>query len=116
MNSGGATNQCTSSQNDDRGKYTECSVYQAANSVALVCKRVKDATLPGQQHVNDRYRRGNGAKRETRSETRRRRQRSRFGLKRNAGRLPDTVTGSTDEEIWRYRLLRAGVHQEDLNI
>lgn len=59
---------------------------------------------------------GNAAKRETRCEPRRRRQRSRFGLKRNAGRLPDTVTGSTDEEIWRYRLLRAGVHRGDLEI
>lgn len=59
---------------------------------------------------------GNVAKRETRCEPRRRRQRSRFGLKRNAGRLPDTVTGSTDEEIWRYRLLHAGVHRGDLEI
>lgn len=76
----------------------------------------KRCDVAGSTHVNDRHKRGNVAKRETRCETRRRRQRSRFGLKRNAGRLPDTVTGSTDEEIWRYRLLHAGVRREDLDV
>lgn len=57
-----------------------------------------DVAVP--THVNDRRRNGNIAKRETRCETRRRRQRSRFGLKRNAGHLPDTVP-HTRVDGWR---------------
>lgn len=54
--------------------------------------------------------------RDTPRDTKERRQHSRFSLKRNAGRLPDTVTGSTDEEIWRYRLLCASVCSRETSI